>query len=143
MRQEYSDRLRRSHLVGSDDSLAIEMPDGERISVARRGGCLPPVFKAGLIKVDCTPTDGPAHYFEAATRAMVESCSFWFPEPKRCPPRQWPAEVPGCDGAVSQSITGSWNIYALPSAGGFYPIDSGWTMTLTERSISFDFGGLA
>ena len=140
--RKYLDPVRRSRLVGSNDSLAIEMPDGELISVARSAGCTPPVSRGGVIKVDCTPEDGPAHYFDESTRAMIESCSFWFPDPKRCPPRQWPVEVhPDCDGTVPQGIGGTWRFYALPSAAGFYPVTGGWTMTLDEGSISFDFFG--
>jgi hypothetical protein len=142
IQQEYSDRLRRSRLVGSNDSLAIEMPDGERFSVARSAGCAPPVSRGGVIKVDCTLLDGPAHYFDESTRAMIESCSFWFADPKRCPPRQWPIEVPDCDGAVPQGITGTWRFYASPAAAGFYPVTAGWAMMLDQGSISFDFYGV-
>jgi hypothetical protein len=143
MRREYAERLSRSRLVGSADTLAIEMPDGERISVARKAGCSPPVSRGGVIKVDCTPTDGPAHYFDESTGAMIESCSFWFPDPKRCPPNRWPVEVQGCDGAVPQDITGTWRFHALPSAGGFSSVNGGWTMTLADGSISFDFPAFA
>jgi hypothetical protein len=141
--QEYLERLRRSTLVGVDDGLAIELPDGELIPLGRRGGCMPPVARGGLVKVDCTVWDGPAYYFDASTRAMVESCSFWFPEPRRCPPKQWPVDVPGCDAALPQSITGTWKLYAVPAAGGFSPVPNGWTMTLTDESITFAIDGFA
>jgi hypothetical protein len=136
--QEYQDQMRRSRLVGEDDKLAIELPNGDLISVRREGGCLPPVTRNGLIKVDCTPFDGPAYYFDASTRAMVEPCSFWFADSARCPPKRWPVDVPGCDATVPQSVTGTWRFYAVPTAGGFSPVNGGWTMTLTDRSITFD-----
>jgi hypothetical protein len=102
---------------------------------------LPPVSSGGVIKVDCTPLDGPAHYFDESTRAMIESCSFWFADPKRCPPKQWPLDLPDCDGTVPQGITGIWRFYAIPAASGFFPTTGGWTMTLAEGSMSFDFYG--
>jgi hypothetical protein len=141
--QEYQDQLRRSTLIGLDDGLSIELPSGEVIPINRGSGCLPPQKRGGLIKVDCTPLDGPAHYFDESTRTMVESCSFWFPDPKRCPPKPWPVDVPGCDAELPLSITGTWRYFALPSAGGFSSVDRGWTMTLDGRSITFDFGGFA
>lgn len=143
IQQEYQDQLRRSTLVGPDDDLAIEFPNGDLIPVGRARGCLPPLTRGGLIKVDCTPFDGPAHYFDESTRAMIQSCSFWFPDPSRCPPEQWPIDVPGCDAQVPQSITGTWRFYATPTAGGFSPVDGGWTITLLDESITFDFTGSA
>jgi hypothetical protein len=140
VQQEYQDQLRRSTLVGPDDALAVELPNGDLVPVGRGSGCLPPQTKNGLIKVDCTPFDGPAHYFDASTREMVESCSFWFPDAKRCPPKGWPVDVPGCDGEVPPRITGTWRFYAMPSAGGFYSVADGWTMTLADESIIFRFG---
>jgi hypothetical protein len=139
--QEYADRLSHSRLVGPDDALAIEMPDGELVPLSRRNGCLPPVTKAGVIKVDCTLNDGPAHYFDESTRMMIESCSFWFPDAKRCPPKQWPVEVEGCDGAIPQGIEATWRIYAMPAAAGFYTLSGGWEMTFDEDSVLFDFDG--
>jgi hypothetical protein len=143
IQQEYQDELRRSTLIGADDDLAIELPNGDLIPVGRGRGCLPPLTRGGLIKVDCTPFDGPAHYFDESTRAMIESCSFWFPDPRRCPPKQWPVAVPGCDAEIPQSITGTWRFYAIPTAGGFSPVDGGWTITLAAESITFDFTGSA
>ncbi|HLF11701.1 MAG TPA: hypothetical protein VJA26_10850 [Gammaproteobacteria bacterium] len=134
----YLDPLRGARLVGSNDSLAIELPNGELRSLA---GCLPPVSRGGVIKVDCTLDDGPAHYFDESTRAMIESCSFWFADPKRCPPKRWPLDLPGCDGTVPEGITGTWRFYASPAASGFSPTTGGWTMTLAEGSMSFDFYG--
>ena len=143
VQQEYQDQLRRSTLVGSGDDLAIALPNGELAPLRREGGCLPPVTRGGLIKIDCTVSDGPAHYFDASTRAMVESCSFWFPDPRRCPPKQWPVDVPGCETEVPQGITGTWRFYAIPAAGGFSAVDNGWIMTLTDESITFTFDGFA
>jgi hypothetical protein len=135
--------IRRSRLVGSNDSLAIEMPDGKLTSVARNAGCAPPVFSGGVIMVDCAVlNDGPVHYFDEGTRAMIESCPSWSADAKRCPPRQWPIELPDCDGAVPQGVTGTWRFYALPGADGFYPVTVGWAMTLEDGSISFDFYGV-
>lgn len=141
MLQPHEDELRRSTLVGSDDELALATPDGELRPLTR--GCVPPVTKGGLIKVDCTVSDGPAYYFDASTRAMIESCSFWFPDPKRCPPKQWPVDVPACDATIPDRINGTWRLYAIPGAGGFSPIDDGWTMTLTGESMTFVFSGRA
>ena len=143
IQQEYQDQLRHSRLVGSDDDPAIEMPNGDLIPVGRRDGCVQPIPRGGLIKVDCTPFDGPAYYFDEPTRAMVESCSFWFPDPNRCPPKEWPIETPGCDGQVPPGITGAWTLHALPTAGGFSPIGGGWTITLSDNSITFDLSGSA
>lgn len=143
IQQEYREQLRRSTLVGPDDNVAIELPNGELISVGRESGCLPPQTRGGLIKVDCTMFDGPAHYFDASTKAMVESCSFWFPDLKRCPPKQWPVDVPGCSADVPVGITGSWRLYGIPSAGGFSSVEGGWAVTLSDQSITFDFGGVA
>jgi hypothetical protein len=143
IQQEYQDQFRRSTLIRLDDGLAVELPNGDVIPVGRESGCLPPLTRGGLVKVDCTPLDGPAHYFDESTRAMVESCSFWFPDPRRCPPKQWPVDVPGCDTAVPQSIAGTWRFYAVPTAGGFSPVDGGWTVTLADESITFDFSGSA
>jgi hypothetical protein len=139
---EYADQLRRSRLTGPSDRLAIELPNGELISIARGDGCLPPASKGGVIQVNCTPTDGPAYYFDESTRAMIESCSFWFPDSKRCPPKRWPIEVSGCDGAVPREIVGTWRFFALPGSAGFYPTDGGSTMTLSERTINFDLYGV-
>jgi hypothetical protein len=138
--QEYGDRLSHSRLVGADDALAIEMPGGELLALSRRAGCLPPVAKAGVIKIDCTLHDGPAHYFDESTRLMIESCSFWFPDAKRCPPKQWPVEVEGCDGKVPQSIEGTWRLYAM-TATDYYAVSDGWEMTLDQGSVVFDFDG--
>jgi hypothetical protein len=74
---------------------------------------------------------------------MVESCSFWFPDPNRCPPKEWPIETPGCDGQVPPGITGAWTLHALPTAGGFSPIGGGWTIRLSDNSITFDLSGSA
>lgn len=136
------DDLRGAALVGSGDELAIATPDG-RIRPLSRNGCIPPMTKGGLIKIDCTMLDGPAYYFDASTRAMIESCSFWSPEAKRCPPKGWPVDVPGCDAELPQSITGSWRLYALPGAGGFSKLDNGWTMTLNGEAITFAVNGRA
>lgn len=141
--QEYQDQLRRSTLVGPDSDLAMRFPNGELTPLGTSRGCQPPVTKGGLIKVDCTMLDGPAHYFDQATRAMVESCSFWFTDAKRCPPKAWTVDVPGCDGEIPERITGAWRFYAVPTAGGFAPVDAGWTMTLVEQSITFAFTGFA
>jgi hypothetical protein len=141
IQQEYQDQLRRSRLVGSDDDLAIEMPNGDLIHFRDRPGCMQPVSRGGLIKVDCTILDGPAYYFNETTRAMVEVCSFWFPDPDRCPPKQWPMEVPECDGRVPQNITGTWRLYAMPTAGGFSLVGGGWTITLTDELMLFDVEG--
>ena len=143
LQQEYQDQLRRSHLTGSDDDLSIALPNGELVPLSRRHGCLPPESRGSVIKVDCTPFDGPAYYFDESTRAMIETCSFWFPDPRRCPPKQWPIDIPGCDGPISQSITGAWRLHALPTAGDFSPVSGGWTMTLADESITFDFNGSA
>ena len=40
-----------------------------------------------------------------------------------------------------KASVGTWHFYALPGAGGFYPVTAGWVMTLDEGSISFDFYG--
>jgi hypothetical protein len=133
------DRLRPATLVGADDDPTIAYADGELLPLTRRRGCLPPVTRAGLIKVDCTVSDGPAYYFDASTRAMIEACSFWFPDLERCPPKQWPVDVPGCDAEVPRGIAGTWRLHALPTAGGFSPVDNGWAMTLTDESIAFVF----
>ena len=160
IQREYSEQLRHSKLVGPDDGLAIEFPNGEMIPLGRERGCQPPVTKGGLILVDCTAFDGPAYYFDASTRAMFEACSVWFPDPMRCPPKQWPVEVPGCDALElsgladtgnpsarsrdSQGIAGAWRLYAIPVAGplagGFIGVEGGWTMTLADESITFGFG---
>jgi hypothetical protein len=137
IQQAYQDQLRRSTL-SLDDDPAIELPNGDLIPVGREHGCLPPQTRAGLIKVDCTLFDGPAHYFDEATRAMIESCSFWFPDPRRCPPKQWPLDIPGCDAAVPKRITGTWRFFAIPTAGGYSPVEGGWTITWADESITFD-----
>jgi hypothetical protein len=142
--RDYLDPLRRSRLVGSNDSLAIEMPDGKLSSVARSAGCTPPLSRGGLIQVDCAGLeDGVVYYFDESTRAMIEVCGTWSDDQKRCPPPQWPIEVPDCDGAVPQSITSAWRFYALPGSDGFYPVTAGWSMTLDDDSLSFDFYGVA
>src|SRR5262245_621624 len=87
VQQEYRDQLRSSTLIGEDDNLAIKTPNGDLISVRRESGCLPPLTRGGLIKVDCTLLDGPAYYFDESTRRMVEPCSFWFADSVRCPPK--------------------------------------------------------
>jgi hypothetical protein len=143
IQQEYADQLRRSTLVGASDDLAIELPNGEVIPIARRNACSPPVSRGGVIQVDCTALDGPAYYFDESTRAMIETCSFWFPEPKRCPPKAWPIDVSGCDGTVPQDIEGTWRLYAVPGSSGFSPMNGGWTMTLSEETVRFDFYGTA
>lgn len=142
--RDYLQSLRRSRLVGSNDSLAIEMPDGKLSSVARTAGCAPPLSRGGLIQVDCAGLDdGVVYYFDESTRAMIEVCGTWFDDQKLCPPPQWPIEVPDCDGAVPENITGAWRFYALPGSDGFYPVTAGWTMTLDENSLWFDFYGVA
>ncbi len=143
MQRELADQLRHSRLTGPSDRPAIELPNGELISIARGDGCLPPASRGGVIQVDCTPNDGPAYYFDESTRAMIESCSFWFPDLKRCPPKRWPIEVSGCDGAIPREIVGTWRFFALPGSAGFYPTDGGWTMTLSDKTIDFDFYGVA
>jgi hypothetical protein len=137
--QDHTNRLRGSRLVGSGDSLAIETASGDLIPYGRRGGCLQPVSQNGVIKVDCTPSDGPADYFEESTRALIASCSFWFPDAERCPPKQWPIEVQGCDGTVPERITGTWRFDAIPTAGGFSRVGDGWDVTLNDASMTFDF----
>jgi hypothetical protein len=140
IQQEYQDQLSHSKLIGENDNLAIELPNGKLISVRRESGCMPPLTRGGLIKVDCTLLDGPAYYFDASTRAMVEPCSFWFPDSSRCPPKQWPVEVPGCSAEVPQSIRGTWRFYAVPTAGGFSPVNGGWTITFADKFITFNLG---
>ena len=141
--QEYQNELRGSRLVGSGDAAAIEKPNGDVIPAGRSDSCAQPISRGGLIKVDCTAFDGPAYYFDESTRVLLEACSFWFSDPSRCPPKQWPMDVPGCDGRVPQSITGTWRLYALPTAGGFSPVDGGWTIRLTDEMILFGLGGPA
>jgi hypothetical protein len=141
LRQETADRLRGARLVGSNDALAMELPNGELIAFFSDTGrwCLRPQSRGGVIKIDCTVEDGPAYYFEESTRALIEVCSFWVPDPYRCPPKEWPVEVANCDGALPDGIVGTWRFSALPSAGGFLLVDGGWTMTVAEETISFDF----
>lgn len=143
VRQEYADRLQRSRLIGPPNDLAIELPNGELISIGRGNGCAPPVLRAGVVQVNCTAFDGPTYYFDESTGAMIEACSLWFPEPKRCPPRRWPIEVSECDGTVPRDIVDTWRLYAVPGATGFHPTDGGWTMTLGEGTMTFDFYGVA
>jgi hypothetical protein len=87
-----------------DDDLSIELAPGDLIPVGPKHWCMPPLTRNGLIKVDCTPFDPPAYYFDESTRTMVEACSFWVPDPKRCPPKQWPIDVPGCEGHIEQGL---------------------------------------
>jgi hypothetical protein len=139
------DPWRRSRLVGAGDSLAIELPGQEPISVAPSAGCAPPLSRNGVIQVDCPSLndDGVVYYFDEATRAIIEQCVAFRGDPRRCPPPQWPIEGQSCDGTVPPSITGTWRFYALPGTDGFYPLVGGWTMTLREGSMLFDFPGLA
>jgi hypothetical protein len=141
--REYLDPIRGARVVGSSESLAIQLPNGELIRLAPNDGCLPPESRGGLVKVDCSRFDGPTYYFDESTREIIEACSFWFPDLRRCPPKQWPIEVPGCAGRVPQTITGTWRFYAIPTASGFWPTDGGWTMTLADGSITFDLYGFA
>jgi hypothetical protein len=143
LRREGGDRIRGATLVGPDDDLSIELANGDLIPVGPKHWCMPPLTRNGLIKVDCTPFDGPAYYFDESTRTMVKACSFWVSDPKRCPPKQWPIDVPGCEGRVPQRITGTWRYFAMPAAGGFSRVDRGWTMAVTDESITFDFPGFA
>ena len=140
-RPQTGDRLAGSRLVGTNDDLAMELPNGELIAFYSATGrwCLPPVARGGVIKVDCTVEDGPAYYFDESTRALIEACSFWFPDLNRCPPKEWPIEVPDCDGALPEGIAGTWRFAALPGAGGLSSVDGGWTMTLADGAIHFDF----
>jgi hypothetical protein len=138
------DPWRRSRLVSAGDSLAIDWPGQEPPSVAPSAGCAPPLSRSGVIQVDCAGlNDGIVYYFDEATRSMIGLCDSWRADPRRCPPPQWPTDVPGCDGTVPPSIGGTWRFYALPGADGFYPLVGGWTMTLREGSMLFDFTGLA
>src|SRR5687768_4558095 len=90
VQQENADRWRRSRLVGAGDSLAIELPGGELISVAPKG-CAPPLSRGGVIQVDCAGgDDGVVYYFDEVTRAMIEPCGDRLADPKRCPPPRWP-----------------------------------------------------
>ena len=143
IQQEHQDQLRRSRLIGSGNDLAIEMPNGELSYFRDMAGCGPPVSRGGTIQIDCTILDGPVYYFDESTREFIEVCSFWFPDPRRCPPKQWPIEVADCDGAIPPGISGTWRFHATPTFRGFRPSDGGWTMTITEASILFDFYGFS
>lgn len=129
--------LRHSHLVGSNEDLAIELPNGELRPLTRKQGCLPPVSKGGMIEVDCTVSDGPAYYFDETSRSMIEVCSFWNADPKRCPPKQWPITPANCEGRVSADITGSWHLDSVAMADGFAPVSVGPVIRITDSSVFF------
>jgi len=141
LHQQDQERLRGATLIGSGDDITIVLPNGELIPAGREVGCSPPEHRAGLIKVDCTLLDGPAYYFDGATGELLETCSIWVSAPRRCPPKQWPIDIPGCDGQVSGSIVGTWRLYAVPTAGGFSLVSGGWSFTLTDDLMRFDLGG--
>ncbi|HEX6998028.1 MAG TPA: hypothetical protein VF322_07775 [Gammaproteobacteria bacterium] len=44
----------------------------------------------------------------------------------------------GRTGALPEGITGTWRYYAKPGGTRFLPVTDGWTVTLTDGSITFD-----
>jgi hypothetical protein len=106
-------------LVGADDDLAIEDASGELMYFRDVRGCTTPLSRGGLIKVDCTMEDRPAYYFDDSTRELVAACSVWTYDPQHCPPKRWPIDLPGCNGRFPESITGTWQLYAIPGSGAY------------------------